>query len=526
MAERERNRFASYKNMGKTREEMRKKRTEVSVELRKQGRDEQLFKKRNIGTESPTEPIPDLGPIDSKNFTEILPWLTSAESSEWLMGVRRIRQALTNTKNPPIKEIIEAGLVPKLVNFLSSKYAYVNDPDSEPNACSLHYEAAWALTNIAAGSPEETQQVVRAGAIPYFIALLQSNDLSVCEQVVWALGNIAGDGPALRDEVIRRRAVDPLIALVVPGRSDAFIRNVAWTLSNLCRNKNPPPDFGQIRRCLPVIANFLDHHDSEVVSDACWALSYVTDGPNDKIQAVLDQGVVPKMVNILGRDDSALLPPCLRTLGNIVTGTDHQTQSVIDSGGLTKLEPLLKHSRVNIQKEAAWMASNIAAGTQYQIQGLLNLNLVSALLQILKKSEFKAQKEAAWAITNIVTGGSLDQVAAVANQGALEALCGVLNCRDTQIQLVLLDGINKILTAGVKIGQLNEACLQIENCGGLERIERLQGSPNEEVYRAALEIIESFWNESDNDENVEPGTNSNGGFAFKTPDKPKVKYEF
>ena len=80
---------------------------------------------------------------------------------------------VTNLTMGYSQQIIEAGLVPKLVNFLSSKYAYVNDPDSEPNACSLHYEAAWALTNIAAGSPEETQQVVRAGAIPYFIALLQ-----------------------------------------------------------------------------------------------------------------------------------------------------------------------------------------------------------------------------------------------------------------------------------------------------------------------------------------------------------------
>ena len=48
---RENCRIASFKNMGRTGEELRKKRTEVSVELRKKGRDEQLFKKRNIGVE-------------------------------------------------------------------------------------------------------------------------------------------------------------------------------------------------------------------------------------------------------------------------------------------------------------------------------------------------------------------------------------------------------------------------------------------------------------------------------------------
>jgi len=523
MAERDRNRMASFKNHGKTREELRKKRTEVSVELRKQGRDEQLFKKRNIG---PIEH--QISECDeSKDFDEIMTLFTSIESTDWLKGVRKVRQVLTNTKNPPIKEVIQAGLLPKLVSFLSSKYAHVRDPESEPNNCTLHFEAAWALTNIAAGSTEETQEVVRVGAIPYFIALLQSKDLSVCEQVAWALGNIAGDGPALRDEVIRKRAIDPLVALVSPERSEAFMRNLSWTFSNLCRSKNSPPDFSQIRRCLPALKTFLHHHDAEVISDACWAFSHVSDGPNDKIQAVLDQGVVPRLIELLGRGDASLMPPCLRTLGNIVTGTDHQTQSVIDCGGLTKLESLLRHPKALVQKEAAWMVSNIAAGTEYQIQGLLNLQLLPALLDILRNGEFKAQKEAAWAVTNIVTGGSVDQIAAVANAGALEALCGLVNCRDTQIQLVILDGISRILEAGEKIGQIDSACLQVENCGGLDKIEKLQGSPNENVYRAALEIIEKFFTMSDDEEeNVAPSTNENGGFAFNTPNKPNAKFEF
>ena len=49
------------------------------------------------------------------------------------------------------------------------------------------------------------------------------------------------------------------------------------------------------------------------------------------------------------------------------------------------------------------------------------------------------------------------------------------------MHLVLLDGISNILAAGKKIGQLEQACVQIESCGGLDKIERLQGSPNEQV---------------------------------------------
>lgn len=66
-----------------------------------------------------------------------------------------------------------------------------------------------------------------------------------------------------------------------------LLRNIAWTLSNLCRNKNPSPSLQSCCRCLPVFAQFLCHDDAEVLGDTCWALSYITDGSDDKIQVHL-----------------------------------------------------------------------------------------------------------------------------------------------------------------------------------------------------------------------------------------------
>ncbi|KAE8685768.1 Importin subunit alpha-2 [Hibiscus syriacus] len=428
-------------------EEGRRRREDNMVEIRKSKREESLQKKRREGLQAQQLPAS----LQSSNVEKKLESLPSMVAGVWsddgaaqLEATTQFRKLLSIERSPPIEEVIQSGVVPRFVEFLMKE-----------DFPQLQFEAAWALTNIASGTSENTKVVIDHGAVPIFVKLLGSPSDDVREQAVWALGNVAGDSPRCRDLVLSHGALMPLLVQLNEHSKLSLLRNATWTLSNFCRGK-PQPPFDQVRPALPALERLIHSNDEEVLTDACWALSYLSDGTNDKIQAM------------------------------------------IDHGALTCLVSLLTHNhKKSIKKEACWTISNITAGNKEQIQAVINAGIIVPLVSLLQNAEFDIKKEAAWAISNATSGGTHDQI---------------------KIITVCLEGLENILKVGeaekaASGGEINNCAQWIEDAEGLEKIENLQSHDNNEIYEKAVKILETYWLEED-EETLPSGDATQQNFQF------------
>ena len=188
----------------------------------------------------------------------------SQNIAEQLDGIVYFRKILAVDRNPPIDLVVESGVVPRLVEFLTRQ--------DHPN---LQLEAAWAITNIACGSKEQVEVLIHQQTHLYLIQLLSiPHHEALREQALWALGNISID-PSHARTLLQHDLISPILDIVGTGKpklaahefpSLSSMRHVTWTCLNLLR-AGPIDDVASV--LLLILTELFESPDEDIILEIC-----------------------------------------------------------------------------------------------------------------------------------------------------------------------------------------------------------------------------------------------------------------
>merc|ERR1712126_71698 len=220
--------------------------------------------------------------INNPNMSDIevaacLKDMESHDDEVVLNALTRLRMGLCQENNPPTNSLINFGGVRKLMHFMNQ------DDDSK---WKFKFEAAWCLTNIASGTPEQTLPIVECGGIEAFLKACVHSEHKIREQALWAVGNIAGDNSVYRDrlveggliQIMERYTQSKNTSSLTYHETHTYFKNAAWVCTNILRFK-PLPNVGLCKMAALIINRIMDQYEeSDVVTDCCWALVFLTEG--------------------------------------------------------------------------------------------------------------------------------------------------------------------------------------------------------------------------------------------------------
>ncbi|KAG2403049.1 hypothetical protein LR48_Vigan176s000400 [Vigna angularis] len=407
-------------------------------------------------------------------------------------ALQELRRLLSRSEFPPVESALKAGAVPILVQCLS-----FGSPDEQL------LEAAWCLTNIAAGNPEETKALLPA--LPLLITHLGEKSYpAVVEQCAWALGNVAGEGEELRNLLLVQGALLPLARMMLPDRGST-VRTAAWALSNLIKGPDPKAatELVRVDGVLEAIIRHLRKADDELATEVAWVVVYLSALSNIATNKLVKSDVLELLVNKLSTSNSLpLMIPILRSLGNLIAG-DSQAINAVLIPGRNAIEVLVKclncQNRV-LKKEAAWVLSNIAAGLVEHKQLIYSSEAVPLLLELLSAAPFDIRKEVAYVLGNLCVAPTkgdgkpsliLEHMVSLVEKGCLPGFIDLIRSADIEAARLGLQ-FTELVLSGMPNG---EGPKLVEQEDGIEAMERFQFHENEDLRTMANTLVDKYFGE-------------------------------
>ncbi|ELU07006.1 hypothetical protein CAPTEDRAFT_224969 [Capitella teleta] len=358
----------------------------------------------------------------------------------------------------------------------------------------LQLDAAWCLTNIAAGL-ETHESTVLTHAGPYLVTYLSSGNPPLQDQCAWAIGNIAGGDTKHRDILRDQGAIQALINLLQSSTKNV-VKSAAFALSNIAKDKEKCKTLVD-EGVLPALVTHLkvSEDNMDVLAECAWVLTYIG-ATGEHEAALISGGILSALADIAvdvvakDKDNFNVLTPVLRCLGNICSRPDDAPLKACENKQLMPtVAKLLDSTHRHIRKETLWALSNLTGHAEV-CKLALEANLVKPLIEMLHSTQ-DIKHEVAYTMCNLAYH-STDICQHLLDSGALPAMVPLLKSTDTDTVHLALSFTDMVLR------DTENGRQAFEEAQGLTFLEALEYHQNDTLRLQTNEILDNyFYKEAD-----------------------------
>jgi len=132
---------------------------------------------------------------------------------------------LTDGPNERIQEVVDSGVVPRLVALLEHIEVSVVTPTLR------------TIGNIVTGSDVQTDSVLAAGSCPLLAKLLSHAKLNIVKEAAWTVSNIAAGNAVQIQALITHNVIQSLVESFAIGDCQFLLKEVTLVLTNVTIGK-------------------------------------------------------------------------------------------------------------------------------------------------------------------------------------------------------------------------------------------------------------------------------------------------